>query len=253
MKRGNLLLIGTVLCGFATGALTVMGADVAKTRKENGEGDIEVVKAYIPAVFAGVSTIGLAYLLFENRKAGMSALMAASGCAISQRQTIEQQIKKILTRKDIDVPNEFEKVNHTVEKEKKDYVSIFGNSVIDTGHGDVLFFDSVTGQYFLSDWYNVLLAIYFTNKNFQLGMDVCINHWCDQLGIPQIGNVGFEQGWDAEYVYNEMENYWLDVFSHEEIHNGEKVQVLDWDLPPRDSEYVDSMVACCSAAKPCDI
>lgn len=95
---------------------------------------------------------------------------------------------------------------------------------INTGYGNIIYFDAITGRYFRSSKQAIERAVNHVNKGITDFMFVSLNEFYYELGVPQV-KLGDEFGWNdvpLEVTYN-----------YTETPSGEHAIVIDYDISLR--------------------
>lgn len=214
----------------ATSVLSVKATPKALTlieeaKKEKGEDltPVEVIKVawkpYIPAAFAGFSTIacilGANVLNVRNQASLMSAYAFLNN---SYKEYCEKVNELYGEKADINVRQELVKSKYDNDIELHD--------------DEVLFYDKTSDQFFKStlkkvcDAERVFLDV-LDNKGY-----ACLNEYYDILGIPRV-DYGYQLGWFAienndPYNCHELE------FNYEQVMIDDKVEcwIITTSMPP---------------------
>lgn len=94
----------------------------------------------------------------------------------------------------------------------------------------VIFYEPLSGRFFQSTATRVLMAEYYFNRDFVLGMSITRNDWFQYLGLTKLAG-GDETGWDA--CMTGLDGiYWID-FSHIKVGTGKDTYyIIDVQYPP---------------------
>ena len=191
---------------------------------------VEVVKAtwkcYIPAAISG--SLSVACLIGASsvnlrRNAALTAAYTLSETALKEYQEKavevvgekkEQEIRQAVAQEQI--------VKHPVLKE---------SDIIDTGFGDTLFLDPLSGRRFWSDINAIRKAENRLNKRMRDEVNLSLNEFYTELGLPEVdSSVGDSLGWDIDKGYIDLDTQWV-VDPPDET--GRKCCVLGHHNPPK--------------------
>lgn len=164
-----------------------------------------VGRNYIPAVCAGGATVALVVYLCRDSKKKQIALASAYALSAKALRDYEEALPAVIKSSDID------KVKQKIAANKTEKVS--KNNVIETGKGDVLFLDSLSGRYFRSDIQSVRKAVNDFNEYLNNNDYGAMNIYYECLGLDDIA-LGDELGWnraftgllDPSYTHTEMKD-----------------------------------------------
>ena len=152
----------------------------------------EKVKMLVPIVGPSLATylVGVLCLFAglsekERRNATLGLLLSTSQEDLKAFE--EKAIEKFGERKVEDIHDE-------INKEKVANNPPTEGNIIFTGHGNYLFYDDLTGQWFRSTIETVRRVILDLNEEIDNGNDVSVSDWCDRHDIPE-GKLSWEYGW----------------------------------------------------------
>lgn len=245
LKRGapTVLTMLTVAGVITTGILSARAAN--KTRNESDISNQSSLnnfksgwKNYIPAIAVGGVTIACSIRSDVLNKRHRVALLSAY--AIANRSYTDYVNKT----KELYGEETHRKIMESIAAEKAEevYISspnICGATSLAFDDRDAeekrLFYDSYLNRYFESTLSQVLEAEYHLNRNYVMGMGVCVNDFYAFLGIDTIEG-GDKIGW-----FLDDEIYWID-FNHYKttLDDGLEVYVIEFIFPPRlatDDDY----------------
>lgn len=206
----------TILTGFAVaGLVTTIGLSIKDTIKalevlerekefrKVEEGDtspmepIDVVeltwKCYIPTIASGLLTVSC--MIGSNhislrRNAALVSLYSIAETTLKEYQ--EKVVEQIGEKK-------AEKIKDEIAQEHLDKNPVTNKTIILTGKGENLFYDTFSGRYFKSDVETIRRIV--NDFNFKLlqcaPMFMSINELYYELGLEAI-ELGDEMGWNAE-------------------------------------------------------
>ena len=161
----------------------------------NAKKPVEMVKAawkpYIPTaitVVIGVGCLLAAYKLGTKRTAALAAACALSDSAL--REYTEKAIEVFGEEGD-------KKVKDAVAEEKVKKVNLDTSYIINTGYGDDIMMDSITGRLFRSSINTVERAVMTVNEAINDGEAISVNEWFDINGIDPVFPIGSSFGWNS--------------------------------------------------------
>lgn len=203
-KRSPALLMGVGIAGMITTTILAVRAtpkalELMDERKQEDETEeltpVEVVqtvwKCYIPA--AVTAGIGIACLIESHkihgrRNAALAAVYSLSESALREYQ--EKVIETVGEKKEAKIRDEIDK--DRVTKNPPSH-----NKVYETGKGNTLCYDSLSGRYFKSDMDQIKRALNNTNEQLLNDMYISLNEFYTELGLEEI-EVGDFVGWDIQ-------------------------------------------------------
>lgn len=175
---------------------------------------------YAPTIISGSLTVICIFAANKinlQRNAALFGLYSVTNEALSRYQ--EKVIETIGKRKE-------EKIHEEMAQDRLDENPIEENSVYVTGHGDHLFFDTLSGRYFKSDIETVRKIQNDFNEELLTDMYKPVNEFYYMLGLEPI-EMGRAAGWDVDMGK-------LDIrFSAKIASNGEPAIVLDYSIYPK--------------------
>ena len=232
LKRQPEIYTGAgIVFGVAALVLGVVGTVKACKRVEEVKKEQETDKLpvkevakhtwayYIPALVAeGVS---ITFMIGSN-KASKHAIAALS-TAYSLSETAfkrykDQVVQSFGEKKEKEVR---EKVNDNIIEKRPPQKEI----IIETDHGDTLFFDVVSGQYFTSNIEVIKQIINELNRRMLLENYISLNEFYRELGIEE-ADCGEWLGWNIEKGYINV------YFDAKLTKNGQPCAVLNYSVPP---------------------
>lgn len=204
------ILVGTGIVGMATaGVLAVRATPKAMGIVEDTKSDLGVTqlttketvtstwKTYAPSVALGVLSAGCIIAgttTSIRRTTAMATVYAAS------ENVMRQYHSKVVDKLGKTEAEEIRRdaVRSSV-KEKKVVINDTDDSayVTVTGHGTTMFYDSLSGRYFLSSTNAVERAVNNIYKQMMTDVHVTLNELYMELDIPTI-EVGTLLGWDVQ-------------------------------------------------------
>lgn len=148
-------------------------------------------KCYIPAGISTVTTIGFMIasdVVNTRRLAAVSALYAASQKALDEYKSATKELTGERTSQKIrDKLAEDELAKHPVDE----------NQIFETGGGNTLCYDPMSGRYFHSSANSIMAAKNDFNERLLTEYQLSLNEWYDYVGLDQIAlgdYVGFKMG-----------------------------------------------------------
>ncbi len=94
----------------------------------------------------------------------------------------------------------------------------------------VKFFEPLSGRFFISTPTRVLMAEYYFNRDYILGLSITRNDYYNYFGLLKVAG-GDETGWDSCMAGLDG-IYWID-FSHVKVGTGENTYyIIDVQCPP---------------------
>lgn len=205
VKRLPDILAGLAVTGVFTSVCTAITATpkalllIEKEKEELGVSELtvkETVKAtwkcYIPtavSVAATVTCVVLGNRESNKRNAALAAAYTLSESALKTYQ--EKVIETIGEKKEEAVRDAIAK--NVVNNEK----FRMNQKVENSGRGDTLCIDAVTGRIFTHDIEKIRKAEANLNKCLYSSMFVSLNDWFFELGLPGC-DIGDQIGWNAE-------------------------------------------------------
>ena len=202
MNRRTISLILTTVGSIGVGITSWLAVRCSK-KAETKETTKEKIIAYAPAIARGVGTVGCIVGSHHISAKEIAALTATCTYLTANRAKIEKTIKEkfgddALTQVNNEVAQE------TLKNESKKTIKKEGQTVEETGYGNLLFVDMYLGRKFRSSLEHVEKAEHLLNNEFHNGNYVCMNDFYRYLGIePSIAGDKF--GWPADedyYDYN---------------------------------------------------
>lgn len=218
------LTIGTCVGVVLTGIMAVRcwknaerAVEDATEKKQNDEQTDEVSltkwemvkagwKSMLPVIFSGGATIACALGANHLHIKKETALMTALGMSeMAMKEYREAAVDEY--GDDADAKIKSRAHNNFVRRNPP------GTNVIDTGTGDILFFEDHTEQWFRASKERVLSAEYELNRYFRDRDSVSLGVFCKLLGIPEKDGDGW--GWES-YTGETLHGYtWIDFFNTE--------------------------------------
>ena len=181
---------------------------IERAEEEKGEKltKLEVVRkasvVYIPSVLVGAGTIACIFGANVLNKRQQAALMSAYALLDSSYKEYKAKTVELYGE---DADN---KVKDEIAKDKYEEATVQGD-------GEMLFYDSFSGQYFKSTLANVNNAEYQINRDLVMRDYAMVNEFYDYLGIPTIDG-GDELGWSSGMNFDYYWQVWID-FMHRKV------------------------------------
>lgn len=158
---------------------------------------IEVIKVtwkpYVPAALIGTASV--ACLIGANSVHARRHAALYSAYKLSETALTEYRDKVVETIGD----KKEKKVRDEIAKDKVEQQPVTKTEIIMTGGGDSLFFDAISGRYFMSNIEFIRKTI--NDLNYGLGYSnepyVSLSTLYDELGIPR-NNISDEIGWNIK-------------------------------------------------------
>jgi hypothetical protein len=171
-----------------------------KERLENGDNrkvdklkPMEVVKTtwkcYLPAAVTGAASVACLV--------GGSSVSARRNAALATAYTLSETAMKEYREKVVESIGERKetKVREAVAKERIEKNPPSKNTVIVTGKGDVLCYESISGRYFKSEMDKMKKAVNEANNRLLNHSYISLNEFYDELGL-EYTKIGDHLGWN---------------------------------------------------------
>ena len=150
-------------------------------------------REYLPVVASACASIPC--IIVSNRVSNKRYAALATAYTVTEAALQEYQDKT----KEIVGEKKAKEIEESISKDKieKTYPSN-GNQIILTNNGDSLFYEPISGRYFMSTWNNILKAANELNSEAISGMNgfTSLNDWFEKLGL-ETTDMGDEIGWDV--------------------------------------------------------
>ena len=203
------ILIATGIVGMVTTTVMAVGATPkAMELMEDKKSELgytkltkkEVVqstwKVYVPSAILGTLSIGC---IIAGTKSSLSRTAAISTAYAISENTIKTYQDKIV---EVCGEEKAEEVRKEVTKARvKERPVIVDNPestfVTNTGDGQVLFYESLTGRYFRSSMNAIERAVNNMNKTMRSEDCVTVNNFLNEIGLPSV-DVGCLLGWTID-------------------------------------------------------
>lgn len=145
-------------------------------------------KVWAPPVLSGALTITA--LIFANRISVKRQLVLASAYSMSEATLKEYQDKVI---EEIG-PKKEAKIHEEIAQDRLDKAPLSQATVIKTGKGDTICYDSMTGRYFTSDLEFLRKAQNNLNQRLINGTWLSLNELYTEIGLEEV-KMGDDLGW----------------------------------------------------------
>jgi hypothetical protein len=225
---GVLSTVALAIKGTSIAALVIYEEEALRSKEETltdkeltPKEKVELVwKLYIPTAASSVFTI--AAIIGSNhistrRNAALLSLYSIADQALKEYQ--DKVVETIGQKKE-------EKIRDEIAKDKLDNNPVEGRTVILTGKGNCLFYDTLSGRYFRSDLETVRRVQNDFNELLFNDMFLPLNDLYDMLGLEDT-EMGRSSGWDVQ-------NGKLDIqFSAKIATDGEPCIVLSYSIEPK--------------------
>ena len=177
-------------------------------------------KCYLPAAIMGAVTIGCmigANKVNLNRNAALVGLYSLSEKALKEYQA------KVVETMGI---SKHQKVKDEITKDKIINNPVANHEIINTGKGNTLCYDSLSGRYFLSDIEHIRQILNKASRDLISETFMTVNNVYSELGLRNT-DMGDNVGWHINDGL--IEPY----FSSQLTENGTPCLVLDYEVAPR--------------------
>lgn len=195
---------GTVTTAYLAGRASFRAAEVlradeerrAMTNQETATNRDRVQllwKLYMPAVTTGTFTC--AAIVGANRIGTRRAAAMAAAFSLSERALDEYKEKVVETLG----KNKEQKVRDSIAQDRVTNKPPVDGQIIMTGGGEVLFMDSISGRYFVSDMESVKKAM--NDVNYQINNDfyASLTDFYNKLGLAGT-SISDDLGWNSEQL-----------------------------------------------------
>lgn len=243
-KHSPEILIGVGISGMIVTTVTAVKAtpkaltliDKKEIEEDKRLSSVEVIKTvwkcYVPSAITGILSVACiitATSMNSKRNAALAAAYAISETALKEYE--DKTLEVVGDKKE-------QEIRDAIAKDQLLKVPIEDKKIFETGNGDVLFFEPLSGRYFHSDVESVRRAENNINRKMRDEVHVSLNDYYSELGLPEIdSNVGDALGWEIDSSrggYVDIQMSWiLDPPNRE----GEKTCVLGHINPPRYYTY----------------
>lgn len=208
-EHGPELMIGAGIASMITSTiLAVRATPKALERLEDKKADLGVtyltkketvqagIKPYIPSIITGA--IGVTCIIGGTTKNLKKQSALAAVYAISEN-TLKEYKREVTKTLGEEKAREIEKKITKGHINERPVILDCDDSqyVENTGNGQTLFYDSLSGRYFRSSTNAVDRAINAVNKSLMTDMYISVNELYNEIGISTIG-AGSLIGWSSE-------------------------------------------------------
>lgn len=191
------MLSTTVFAVRATPKALMLIEEKKREKKFAGEQPelkkVEIVrtawKPYIPAAVTGVASVAClvgASSVNARRNAALAAAYALSETTLADYK--EKVVETIGEKK-------AQEVKDAIAKDKIDNDPVSRKEVVITDKGETLFYESLSGRYFKSDYESVRSAVNTLNEQLLLDECVTLNEFYDAIGLDSIEPLGEQLKW----------------------------------------------------------
>lgn len=164
--------------------------------KDGGDPDLtklEIVKTawkpYIPAAVTGVASIAClvgASSVNARRNAALAAAYALSESTLADYK--EKVVETIGEKK-------AQEVKDAIAKDKVENDPVTRKEIITTDKGETLFYESLSGRYFKSDYESIRSAVNTLNEQLLLDEYITLNEFYEAIGLDDIQPLGDQLKW----------------------------------------------------------
>lgn len=222
-------VIGTgISCSIAT-AKTMQAIKIESEKGNAPEKAADYVRIgwknyIIPATVAGLTIFEIFYSNRLHLKKE-AALLSALSLTEAQFREYSNGVKDFFGE-------EHEGQMTDLIADEKERTTPYAQNAIDTGSGNMLFFEPYSKQWFKASEEYVLEAEYHINRNFVLGQTITLNEWYRFLGIPT-KPFGDALGWDS-YTGEALYGYcWIDFWNRDKTFpDGTKYISIEYPFAP---------------------
>lgn len=177
-------------------------------------------KCYIPAAISG--SVSIACLICASsvnvrRNAALATAYKLSETALTEYK--EKVVETIGEKKE-------QVVKDAIAKDKVEQNPVNQQSIIVTGKGDTLCYDSLFGRYFKSDIEKLKKIENDLNRRMRSEDYISLNEFYYEVGLDGVG-AGYDLGWNIEKGYIELE------FSSQLASDGTPCLVVGFNTPPK--------------------
>lgn len=191
------MLSTTVLAVRATPKALMLIEEKKREKKFAGEQPeltkVEIVKTawkpYIPAAVTGVASIAClvgASSVNARRNAALAAAYALSETTLADYK--EKVVETIGEKK-------AQEVKDAIAKDKIDNDPVSRKEIVITDKGETLFYDSLSGRYFKSDYESIRSAVNTLNEQLLLDEYITLNEFYEAIGLDSIEPLGEQLKW----------------------------------------------------------
>lgn len=204
--------------------------DEAKQKKGSELTAIEAVRTvgpmYIPSALIGISTIACIFGANTLNKRQQASLMSAYALLDTSYRDYKKKVRELYG----------DDMSMHIRKEiaKDRYI----DSDATPEDGEILFYDELTEQYFNATMERVRYAEYTINRALAKSDYVCLNEWCDALGIDHVSG-GRDLIWHADQIRDICSYVWIE-FYHDKfvLDDGLEGYIISMSIGPT-IDYID--------------
>ena len=191
------MLSTTILAVRATPKALMLIEEKKREKKFAGEQPeftkIEVVKTawkpYIPAAVTGVASVAClvgASSVNARRNAALAAAYALSETTLAD---YKEKVVETLGEK------KAQEVKDAIAKDKIENDPVTRKEVVITDKGETLFYESLSGRYFKSDYESIRSAVNTLNEQLLLDDYITLNEFYEAIGLDDIQPLGDQLKW----------------------------------------------------------
>lgn len=227
-KNQSTILTALGVAGLvSTGVLTAQATVKAVRKCDEIDPDMRMKERFLltwrmylpPVIMGGVSIACIlgAHSADAKKNAALAGLYAVT------EETLQDYRKKIVDK--IGEKKEEEIYGEAVEERIKRH-PVSDDKIVRTGNGDVLFYDTYSGRYFMSDIESIRKAENILNKDMLYGFSwKSLNDFYCEIGLGEI-KIGEELGWTPDELIHVQ-------FSSRLTEDGTPCAVIDLNAMPR--------------------
>lgn len=178
-------------------------------------------RPYLPTVLMGGATI---FCIIGSNSIHLrrnAALMSLYSLTETTLKTYQEKVVSTIGK------NKEEILRGEIAQDDLDKNPVSKNTVIITGKGDFLFYDSLTGRYFRSDIEKVRKIQNDINHQLLSDMFVSLNDFYWEMGLEPT-ELGGQLGWSVDYARLDIQ------FSAKLAEDGQPCVVLNYKTQPKD-------------------
>lgn len=132
-------------------------------------------------------------IVLGTKKSGKRLAKLAAACTLAERSLSEYQAKTL----EVVGEKKVEQIKDAIAKDKIETNPVTNNTVIMTGKGETLCYESITGQYFKSDIEKIRRLANDLNYNMRQENYIKLNEWLVGLGLNR-SCIGEDMGWHID-------------------------------------------------------
>lgn len=163
-------------------------------------------KSYLPVVVSTAASIPCIIASNSVSNKRYAALATAYTVTEAAMQEYQDKAKEIIGEK------KAKQIEESISKDKIDKTYAGGNQIILTERGDSLFYEPLSGRYFMSTWNDISKSANELNAEAISSMNgfTSLNDWFQKLGLDST-DIGDEIGWDVTCSKNIID---ISISSH---------------------------------------